>query len=56
MPTRKTAQRYRAEAKRCRELAARADNPDIAERLLKIADTYEDLARQVEALPPEVQD
>jgi len=49
---------YRAEAERCRTLAAGATDPEAAVRWLRIARDYENLAKSLEAaaepVPPPV--
>jgi len=45
---------YRAEAKRCRALAAGASDPTAAVRWLRIAKDYESLADSLEAAPEPV--
>ena len=45
---------YRAEAERCRALAAGAHDPEAATRWLRIAKDYENLASSLEAAPESV--
>jgi hypothetical protein len=42
---------YRAEAERCRALAAGTHDPETAARWLRIAQDYENLAKSLEAAP-----
>ena len=46
----KSAEQFRAEARRVRGLARAARSPALREGLRMIASEYEDLARQVEVL------
>ena len=45
-----TPEFYRAEAKRVLSLAEKTHLPDVRERLLRVAQSYEDLAKQAETL------
>ena len=47
-----TPEFYRAEAERVLALAQKTHLPVVKERLLRVALSYEDLARQAEALTP----
>jgi hypothetical protein len=42
---------YRAEAQRCRELAAGTGDSEAAARWMRIAQDYENLAKSLEAVP-----
>jgi hypothetical protein len=45
---------YRAEAQRCRELAASTSDAGAAARWMRIAQDYENLAKSLEAAPESV--
>ena len=50
MAARRSSEYYRQEAERCQALAQRAKSPIARASLASVAQTYEDLARQVEEL------
>jgi hypothetical protein len=54
MPDRETVRRFREEAERCRQLAGQIADPEIAEKLMRIAEVYETIAsRSASMLSPD---